>query len=788
MSINGKLTTLPVKGRSHCCRKARLAMSGYAEIENMPVDIRSVLARVWERKIRILAVTGLLCALTYVLLSFVPKTYESSASILVERRDNTFTRATNDTGASGPIISDAVIMSSQVELIQSSDTLLQVVRALNLADVPEFNGTSSSPLDPLFSLLGRSAPVSGDIEQRVLEKLSKAVTVVQERDSRVISILVRTHDPDLSARIANEIANTHVNRRAELSINDTADASAWLKDEIDKLRARVVEAESAVANFRVENDLFVGANNTSLLDQQMSNISTQITTAQERRNAARSRATLIRNLLDSGQSIDGVAEVQNSVIIQRLSQDKARLQGERAQLAATLLPDHPRLRALTAQIAEIDQQIQKEGRSVADSIMAEANIEDQLVASLQEELARLKISASSAASANVKLQELEREARAQSDLLQTYLARFREASGRAETGAVLPDVRVVNLAKPPLKPAAPQTMLIVIAVGIVAMSVQIGGILFAELATVPAAMAQAEEDPASSAFPHPLQESGGEDKADDAPAAQTPGQGSAETPVQGEGPPPVKSQNADAEMPDRADRIGESPARPAEPQMPSSAEPVITAASSHATAPAAPDNRQQPFNSPHARNASGNSNTIGQLSSALCAGEENLVFLTSADARADSTAIGETLLSDALGAGLSVAIVDAGSGVISTRPGISDLAAGDAEFGDVVFPSADGTLTDVYWGRTARIDPRSEKPATLVQALCDICDVVIVFAGRVGITSNLPLFAGLQGTLALVASAPPDEQWTHDTLQEAAAIGFDRSLVMVAPRRQDNAA
>ncbi|HHS82540.1 MAG TPA: hypothetical protein ENJ68_03375, partial [Devosia sp.] len=483
-----------------------MAMSGYAEIENMPVDLRSVLARVWQRKIRILAVTGVLCALTYVLLSFVPKTYESSASILVERRDNTFIRATNDTGVSGPVISDAVIMSSQVELIQSSDTLLQVVRALNLADVPEFNGTSTSPLDPLLSLLGRSAPVSGNTEQRVLEKLSKAVTVVQERDSRVISILVRTHDPDLSARIANEIANTHVNRRAELSINDTANASAWLKDEIDKLRARVVEAESAVANFRVENDLFVGANNTSLLDQQMSNISTQITTAQERRNAARSRATLIRNLLDSGQSIDGVAEVQNSVIIQRLSQDKARLQGERAQLAATLLPDHPRLRALTAQIAEIDQQIRKEGRSVADSIMAEANIEDQLVASLQEELARLKISASSAASANVRLQELEREARAQSDLLQTYLARFREASGRAETGAVLPDVRVVNLAKPPLKPAAPQTMLIVIAVGIVAMSVQIGGILFAELATVPATMAHGEEEePASAPFQQPVQ-------------------------------------------------------------------------------------------------------------------------------------------------------------------------------------------------------------------------------------------------------------------------------------------
>ena len=40
---------------------------------------------------------------------------------------------------------------------------------------------------------------------------------------------------------------------------------------------------------------------------------------------------------ETGQPIEGVADVQDSVVIQRLSEEKARLQGEKAQRSATLL-------------------------------------------------------------------------------------------------------------------------------------------------------------------------------------------------------------------------------------------------------------------------------------------------------------------------------------------------------------------------------------------------------------------------------------------------------------------
>ena len=55
--------------------------------------------------------------------------------------------------------------------------------------------------------------------------------------------------------------------------------------------------------------------------------------------------------------------------------------------------------------------------------------------------------------------------------------------------------------------------------------------------------------------------------------------------------------------------------------------------------------------------------------------------------------------------GLSVALVDAGSGRASEEPGISDLSLDAASFGDVVHKSADNSFAEVPWGQGAFARP-----------------------------------------------------------------------------------
>ncbi|RYE87198.1 MAG: hypothetical protein EOP19_04875, partial [Hyphomicrobiales bacterium] len=448
--------------------------------EDMRMDLGALLGAVLSRWMRILLVTALLLGATFAVLMFVPKLYESSASLLVEQRSNAFTRSANEPSASSSITMDSM-MSSQIELIKSRDNLMTVVEELDLRDVRELSGAGFSPVNVVMQLLGRK-PDLKSTDQTVLENLNERVTVIRERDSAIISIYVRSQDPQLAANIANAIATAHVKRRADLSLADTAEASGWLEQEIAKLRTKVQEAETAVANYRADNDLYQsGVAQTSILDQQLSNIATQITSAQERKNSAQSRANLIRGLLDAGQPIDGVADVRNSLVIQNLVQSKATLQGELAQRSSTLLSNHPTIKALRAQIASIESQIASEGRKVAAALEAEAQVEASVEQSLNDDLARLKLSVSTASRDTVTLDSLQRDAKAQRDLLESYLARYSDAAARTDSSSALPDVRVVNVAAPSVTPASPKTALVLGAVGFIALALQIGAILFGEL-------------------------------------------------------------------------------------------------------------------------------------------------------------------------------------------------------------------------------------------------------------------------------------------------------------------
>ena len=711
------------------------------------IDVGALLGAVLKRLPRIIIVTLALLAAAFVVVMFMPRLYESSASILVEPRSNVYFRSTNE---QIPVSSnDAGVVSSQIELLKSRDTLLTVVDKLDLRSVPEFNGAGGggfSPVAIVSQLLGRNAaPVS--VDEVVLNNLYERLSATQERDSRLISVTVSSTNPQLAADIANAVANAHVVRRAELSLSDTAEASSWLADEIAKLRVSVTAAETAVANFKVDNDLFIGSNNTSLADQQLSTIAAQITSAQERKNAALSRAALIRSMIEQGQPIDGIADVRQSAVIQQLSQEKARLQGEKAQRSATLLSNHPTIQALNAQIAELNNQIALEGRRVAGALEAEAQIEADLETSLQADLTRAKSSASTATQDIVTLDGLEREAKAQRDLLEGYLQRYSEAVSRTESNSALPDVRVVSVAAPAVSPASPKTSLILVAVGFVSIAVQLGIVIFGELMSGRAITRIAHER--------------AQDELDEAPFVED----ELEPDQRWEEPPELET--VEPETPQ--DALVAYRAEPEfEPELP---EPVASEPQD-AESPAAPPPASIPGVMP-----------LSALSSDLVLGRTHLLILAAHKDNADCVALAEELISHALARGLSVALVDAGSARTGDEPGLADLSIGAASFGDVVQKSADNSFAEVAWGQGRIIDRTSTKPLTLVEALGDIYEVVLLMTGRVGKASTLPMFQGLDGRLVLVAGDDDDLGAVARNREHLQDAGFGRCEVTAAPAR-----
>jgi polysaccharide biosynthesis transport protein len=78
---------------------------------------------------------------------------------------------------------------------------------------------------------------------------------------------------------------------------------------------------------------------------------------------------------------------------------------------------------------------------------------------------------------------------------------------------------------------------------------------------------------------------------------------------------------------------------------------------------------------------------------------------------------------------------------------------------------------------------QSPKPLTLVEALSDIYEVVVLMTGRVGMNSTLQMFSGLEGRLILVAGEDNDLDAVATSREELLEAGFGSvEITALSPR------
>src|SRR6185312_2641364 len=136
-----------------------------------------------------------------------------------------------------------------------------------------------------------------------------------------------------------------------------------------------------------KSNLYVGNNNNQLGTQTLGELNTQIVTARAQKSDFEARARLIRDVLKSGKAIE-FSEILNSNLMRRLSEQRAALRAQLAEQSSTLLPLHPRIKELNAQIANMDGQIRTEADKLAralenDTKVARAKL-DNMLASLDQ--------------------------------------------------------------------------------------------------------------------------------------------------------------------------------------------------------------------------------------------------------------------------------------------------------------------------------------------------------------------------------------------------------------------
>lgn len=446
------------------------------------LDFRALGQALMRRRSWIIVPTVLAAVLSIAAVNIITPRYKSEVRILIDGRENVFLRPNGERNEERNAL-DAEAVTSQVQLLQSRDLAREIIKKNKLAERPEFDpvlqGISSlKSLLPLFGI-GRD-PFSLTPEERVLDAYYDRFTAYAVDKSRVVVVEFQSRDPELAARVADSIAEGYLVLQQGARQAQAKSASQWLAGEIESLRKKVADAESRVEDFRSKSSLFVGTNNTTLSNQQMGELNTQLNNARALKSDAESKARLIKEMLQSGKPIEA-SEVLNSELIRRLSEQRVTLRAQLAEQSSTLLDGHPRIKELKAQLADIDRQIREEASKVSRSLDNDSRIASGRVEGLSASLDQLKKQASSNNGQDVQLRALEREAKAQRDLLESYLAKYREANTRENIEAAPADGRIISRATVSNTPAYPKKLPIVLIATLATLLLSAGAIATGEL-------------------------------------------------------------------------------------------------------------------------------------------------------------------------------------------------------------------------------------------------------------------------------------------------------------------
>lgn len=468
-----------------------------AERRNDGVTVAQV-PQILRRSLAWIVVPTTLVALgAGVFVNVVPPRYTGEAKLILESREPAFTRTAQDRPDTNAPIDDQAV-ASQVQVLMSRDIAREAIKRLKLVGNPEFDATAGDigPVQQAMMLLGIGPnPFDRPAEDRVIESYFEHLLVYQVGKSRIITVEFRSKDSALAAEAANTVAQLYLASLTADKVNTARYASTWLGGNITALRRKVAEAEAKVEAFRAKHGLVASAGPAGqpLTAQQLSELSSQLSQARVLRADIAGRAAAIKDLLKDGRAYE-ITEVANNEMLRRTIETRITVRAQLALESRSLLPAHPRIKELKAQLDDLDAQIKNAAERAVRILENDARIADARVTSLQAAVDGQQDVVVKGNASEIELRALEREAKVQREQLESYLGRFREASARDAESAAPADARIVSRAVTPTLPSFPKKVPIVGFATLLTLLLCIGGVLARALLKEPGKVAEARRE------------------------------------------------------------------------------------------------------------------------------------------------------------------------------------------------------------------------------------------------------------------------------------------------------
>ena len=361
--------------------------------------------------------------------------------------------------------------NTQYRILRGRDLTRRVVKRLNLAAVPEFNGTATGPTGPVDLLrqlarntiaIVRPAPPAVVTEPPRPDETSDEaayvgafigrVNVVPVTGSRLVDVHFTGRDPKFAAEAANVLVDEYVTQNLEVKLQSSQNMLDWLQKELSAQQAKVEESERALAEYRDrENAMSLDDKNNIVLSR-LNALNDALLRARTTRIEREAVYSQVRSVSDPAAA-DAIGVVAQNSQIQTLKLRLADMQRQKAQLSERYGDRHPEMVKLNASLADAQKQLDLETQKALLSVRNEyerAQLEEQTLAANLEQAKR---DVQDLSRKSVAYNVMEREARSNRTVYEALLQREKEM--RVSSNSRANNVRVIDHAEVPGGPISP---------------------------------------------------------------------------------------------------------------------------------------------------------------------------------------------------------------------------------------------------------------------------------------------------------------------------------------------
>ena len=372
-----------------------------------------------------------------------------------------------------PAYSDAqsenIFVESQVEVMRSAGTLDLVTDRLRLHEDPRFAPTGQPSairkvIWQVMGLIAPRAPVEQEVDEAVRRRIAARESLARMVDIRrigttwVVEIRARTADRNLSAQIANAVADSYVEAQIGAISDTTRRVGGWLEGRIELLRSQALAADRAVQEYKSANGI-VEVGPTLMNEQQLGELNTQVSVARARVSETEARLSQVIAMAGTGGLVQGsVADAMQNPVMTRLRQQYLDASRREAELSARHGAGHLAVVNLRGELTELRRSMQNELDRITETYRSDNEV---AVANLRTVEARLRAQVTEAAQTNLErsgLRSLQSSADTYRAIYENFLQRYTQAM--QDQSYPIPDARLVTAATAPLAPTHPKVPLV----------------------------------------------------------------------------------------------------------------------------------------------------------------------------------------------------------------------------------------------------------------------------------------------------------------------------------------